>query len=397
MAMPRHLGLGLTALLVVVALVWGFMPGPVAVDISAAQRAALRVTVAEEGRTRVIDRYVVSAPVAGYLQRSDWRVGDAVEQGQPLLRLEPLPAPVLDSRSRAAAETRVAAAQASLQLAEQNSRAAATDAELSNKEFARREALAAAARISREERDRAQAAMQRAEAARRSALFAVDVARHELAAARTALEYSAARASGASAEQVVVPAPVSGRVLAIVQQSEAVVSPGQPLLELGDPAALEVEIEVLSADAVRIAADMPVEFTRWGGSEVLTGRVRVVEPTGFTKISALGVEEQRVRVIADITAPPASWTRLGDGYRVEADFILWHSDDVLQIPASALFRHADGWAVFRYTAGRARLQPVEVGHNNGFAAEIVAGLQAGDEVIVHPSDAVGDGVRVTPR
>ena len=397
MTLPRHLGLGLTAVIVAAALAWGFMPRPLPVDIATTQRAPLRVTVEEEGRTRVIDRYVVSAPVAGYARRIELDVGDSVVQGQTLVALEPLRSEVLDPRSRATAEARVAAAQANLQVAEQNARAAATDADIAKKDFARRKTLAADGRISREERDRAEASMQRTEAAQRSATFAVDVARHELEAARTALEYSAARANGITPEQVEVHAPISGRVLSIPRQSEGVVTAGQALIEVGDPAALEIEIEVLSADAVRIQSGMPVEFTRWGGADPLQGRVRTVEPTGFTKISALGVEEQRVRIIADLTTPADTWMRLGDGYRVEADFILWQGENVLQIPASALFRHGDGWAVFRIDGSRARLHPVEVGHNNGFAAEIVKGLDIDDRVIVHPSDAVVDGVHIAPR
>lgn len=397
MTLPRHWGLGLTALALAAALAWGFMPRAVPVDIASAQRAPLRVTVEEEGRTRVIDRYVVSAPVAGFARRIELDVGDSVEQGQTLVELEPLRAEVLDPRSRATAEARVAAAQANLSVAEQNARAAATDADITKKEFARRKTLAADGRISREERDRAEAAMQHSEAAHRSATFAVDVARHELEAARTALEHSAARAHGETPEKVAVHAPIGGRVLNLPRQSEGVVAAGQALIEVGDPAALEVEIEVLSADAVRIQAGMPVELTRWGGPDPLQGRVRVVEPTGFTKISALGVEEQRVRIIADITTPMETWLRLGDGYRVEADFILWQSADVLQIPASALFRNGGGWAVFRVDGSRARLHPVEVGYSNGFAAEIVKGLEVDDRVIVHPSDAIGDGVRVTAR
>lgn len=397
MTLQRHWGLILTALVVIAALAWGFLPRPVKVDIATVARAPLRVTVEEEGRTRVIDRYVVSAPVAGYAQRIELRVGDAVKQDQTLVELEPLRSEVLDPRSRAAAEARVAAAEAALQVAEQNARAATSDAKIARKEFERRKVLAAEGRIAREERDRAEAAMQRTEASRRSADFAVDVARHELEAARTALEYAAARASGTDPERVAVRSPIDGRVLSIPRESEGVVASGQPLIEVGDPAALEVVVEVLSADAVRIRPGMAVEFTRWGGEGILHGAVRTIEPTGFTKISALGVEEQRVRIVADITSPPETWTRLGDGFRVEAGFILWEGDDVLQIPASALFRSGEDWAVFTLDGGRARQRIVDVGHNNGFAAEIVQGVQEGESVIVHPSDAVADGVRVAPR
>lgn len=397
MTLQRHWGLTLTALALLAALVWAFLPRPVPVDVAEVTRAPLRVTVEEEGRTRVIDRYSVSAPVAGYARRIELRVGDAVQQGQTLVELEPLRSEVLDPRSRAAAEARVAAAESGLQVAEQNARAAASDAKIARKEFERRKVLAADGRIAREERDRAEAAMQHAEAARRSADFAVDVARHELEAARTTLEYAAARASGAQPEQVAVHSPIDGRVLSIPRESEGVVASGQPLVEVGDPAALEVVVEVLSADAVRIRPGMAVEFTRWGGDGILHGAVRIVEPTGFTKISALGVEEQRVRVVADITSPSDMWTRLGDGFRVEASFILWEGEKVLQIPASALFRSGRDWAVFTLESGRAKRQLVDVGHNNGFAAEIVTGLQAGATVIVHPSDAVADGARVAPR
>lgn len=397
MTLHRHWGLGLTALALIAALAWGFMPRPVPVDVAAAGRGPLRVTVEEEGRTRVIDRYVVSAPVAGYVQRIQLRVGDAVVQCQTLAELEPLRSAVLDPRSRAEAEARVAAAQAAVLAAEQTARAAVADAQIAQKDYARRKALFQDGRISREEHDRAEAAARRAEATRRSSAFAVEVARHELEAARTALEYSAAPAAGTVPERVAVQSPVAGQVLRIVRESEGVVASGQSLIEIGDPAALEVEIEVLSADAVRIRPGMSVEFSRWGGDGILEGRVRVIEPTGFTKVSALGVEEQRVLVIADITSPPESWSRLGDGYRVEAGFILWEGGDVLQIPASALFRHGDGWAVFTLDAGRARLTPLTVGHSNGIAAQILDGMTEGTPVIVHPSDAIADGVRVAPR
>jgi len=398
MTLHRHWGLGLTALAVIAALVWGFMPRPVPVDVAAAGHGPLRVTVEEEGRTRVIDRYMVSAPVAGYVQRIQLRVGAAVIQCQTLAELEPLRSAVLDPRSRAEAEARVAAAEAAVRAAEQTARAAVADAQIAQKDYERRKALFQDGRISREEHDRAEAAARRAEATRRSGAFAVEVARHELEAARTALEYSAAQSAGAGVpERVVVQSPVAGRVLRVLRESEGVVASGQPLIEVGDPAALEVEIEVLSADAVRIRPGMSVEFSRWGGDGILEGRVRVIEPTGFTKVSALGVEEQRVLVIADITSPPELWSRLGDGYRVEAGFILWEGDDVLQIPASALFRHHDGWAVFTLDAGRAHLTPVTVGRSNGFAAQILDGVTADTPVIVHPSDAIADGVRVVPR
>jgi len=196
---------------------------------------------------------------------------------------------------------------------------------------------------------------------------------------------------------VAVRAPAGGRVLKVLRKSEGVVGAGEPLLEIGDARALEVAVEVLSADAVRIAPGTRVLFERWGGPVPLEGRVRVVEPTAFTKVSALGVEEQRVRVIAGITSPRQLWERLGDGYRVEASFILWEGEDVLQVPASALFRYQQGWAVFVEEGAFARRRLVQVDHRNGLAAEILSGLAEGERVIVHPDDSVEDGKAVQPR
>jgi HlyD family secretion protein len=176
-----------------------------------------------------------------------------------------------------------------------------------------------------------------------------------------------------------------------------VVASGEPLLEMADPSALEVEVELLTVDAVRVSPGTPVELERWGGEHTLEGRVRVVEPGAFTKVSALGVEEQRVRVVADILSPPAHWSSLGDRYRVEARFLLWRGEDVLQVPASALFRQGENWAVFRLEGGRATVRPVEVGRRNGLRAQILSGLKEGDRVVIHPGDELEDGRRVRVR
>jgi HlyD family secretion protein len=257
--------------------------------------------------------------------------------------------------------------------------------------------LYGAGTATRDALDRAEAETRRTQARRRSAEFAVEVARFELEATRTALRYSAAETVPANPETVALRAPVDGRVLKIERKSEGVISAGQPLIEIGDPHALEVEVDVLSADAVRIAPGTRVLFERWGGERPLEGRVRTVEPAGFTKISALGVEEQRVWVIADITSPPEVWERLGDGYRVEASFILWEAQDVLQLPASALFRQADGWSVFIVENGKARRHSVQIGQRSGLTAEILSGLAEGETVIVHPGDTVEDGTRIRLR
>lgn len=390
----RRIALALIAALVAVGLFLGFRPQPIEVDLGAAQRASLRVTIEQEGRTRVLDRYVVAAPVSGYARRVRLDVGQAVERGATLIELEPLRAEVLDVRRRAEAQARIAAAAASVSAVEQRVHAATSQASLAQKELLRVRALRPAGFVSSAAEDRAASEAERSTAELRSAQFAVATARHELEAARTTLQYAA---SGSSTELVVVRAPVDGRVLKIPHKSEGTVTTGQPLIEIGDPRALEVEVDVLSADAVRLRPGTRVVFERWGGEGVLEGVVRVIEPAGFTKVSALGVDEQRVWVIVAFTSPPAQWQRLGDGYRVEASFIVWETSNVLQIPATSLFRDGDGWAVFVIVQGKAVKRLLEIGQRNGLGAQVLSGLQAGEQVIIHPDDRVREGVRVTPR
>lgn len=390
----RRILLGLIAAVVVFGLVRGFRPSPIEVDLGSATRAPLRVTVEQEGRTRVVDRYIVTAPVNGYARRISLEVGDAVARGAVLAELEPVRAEALDPRRRAEAEARIAAAESNVSAAEHRAAAAASNASLAQKEAERTRALRKSGHVSAAAEDKAASEAERTAAELRSAQFAVATARHELDAARTALKYAA---SGSTGAPVSIRSPVAGRVLKIPRKSEGTVAAGQPLIEIGDPSELEVEADVLSADAVRIHPGARVVFQRWGGEGALEGKVRVIEPAGFTKVSALGVEEQRVWVIVSFTSPRALWQRLGDGYRVEASFILWESDDVLQIPASALFRDGDGWAAFAVAQGKAAKRRVEIGQRNGLSAQIVSGINAGEKVIVHPDDRVRDGVRVVSR
>jgi HlyD family secretion protein len=290
----------------------------------------------------------------------------------------------------------VAAAESALRAAEEQARAAAAAAGLALKELDRLRPLVSQGAISRDAFDRAMTESQTSAASRQSADFAVDVARYELQAARSVLEVTAG-AGGNPAERLPVRSPVTGRILKVAHECEGPVRTGEALLEVGDPSQLEVEVDVLSADAVKIQPGMRVLFDRWGGEQPLEGLVRLIEPVGFTKTSALGVEEQRVLVIADFTSPPQLWQRLGDGYRVEAQFILWHEENVLQVPASSLFRHAEGWALFVVDGGRAQLLPVKVGQRNGLVAQILDGLEEGAVIINHPSDEVEDGLRVEER
>lgn len=382
---------------VVAAIVWGFMPRPIPVETAVVERGPLRVTVEEEGKTRVIDRFVVSAPVAGFARRLNADVGDVVKRGQTLLMLDPLRSTVLDPRSRAEAQARVAVAEAALKRAQKDLEAAAAESRLWETQLKRRRELHDAGTIADEVLTETEASAERSVAQERSAEYAVEVARLELEAAQTSLRHSAAQSSGRPAESVAVRAPIGGRVLKVVRESEGVVNAGEPLIEIANPSGLEVEVELLSADAVKVGPGTRVLYERWGGERPLQGVVRTVEPVGFTKISALGVEEQRVLVISDITSPPDEWDRLGDGYRVEARFILWEGAGVLQIPSSTLFRHGDGWAVFAMEEGIAVQKPIELGHRNGLIAEVVSGLQEGDTVITHPDDAIDDGVEVEPR
>jgi HlyD family secretion protein len=379
----------------------GFTPRPILVDAEPVTRGLLRVTIQEEGRTRVIDRYVISAPAAGYARRLELKVGDPVRRGQVILRLDPLRSNVLDRRSREEAKARVAAVEAKLKSAQEAVVSATVDVRYWEAEFARIQALFDSGTIARNAYDQAQADQRRANAALRSAEFNVEVARHEIDASRTALQYSAAESSSPPAETVPVTPPVAGRVLKILHESEGAVSAGEPLLEVGNPKGLEIEVEVLSSDAVKISQGTRVLFERWGGAEPLEGRVRRIEPVAFTKISALGVEEQRVLVIVDFTTPAAVWERLGDLYRVEANFILWEAEDVLRVPASALFRRGEDWAVFgiREEAEKrfAELKIVKPGHRSGLTAEVLSGLNEGEMVITHPDDAISDGVPIQVR
>ena len=396
-AWRRRITWSVVLLLIIAALAYGFRPLPRPVDIASASREPMRVSVEEEGKTRVIDRYDVDAPVPGTTCRVDLEVGDPVSKGQVLTTLKPLESQALDPRSRAEAEARVAAAESALHAAEQGTASAAAEMDLAEKELSRLQPLFEKGLISQGQLDQAAAKVQTTRAANRSARFSVDVARHELEAARTALTYTGARSESSPEENVEVRSPIDGRILAIHQECEGVVAAGQLLLVVGDTRSLEIETEVLSEDAVRIKPGMRVEFHRWGGEKVLQGRVRTVEPVGFTKVSALGVEEQRVLVISDITSDPAEWQDLGDGYRVESEFILWESDDVLQIPASALFRFDDGWAVFVMENGKAVRRAVKVGKRNGLSAQIIEGLAEGEKVITHPDNTIDDGVAVKTR
>lgn len=369
---------------------------PVWVEPATAERGPLDEVIIEEGETRVQDRYVVSAPVSGYLRRVELKVGDPVEAEQRLTELEPLRSAVLDARSRAEARARIAAAKSALESARQQVNVAAANEELARSELARVEKLAEKELVSSEKLEQARAEVQRSEAALRSARFNAEVARYELQAAQTRLDFSADGNDADRFDLVTLRAPVSGAVLQVMRESEGVVNAGQPVVEIGNPEALEVVVDVLSFDAVKLSPGTPVRIHGWGGP-TLDGVVRLVEPVGFTQVSALGVEEQRVRVIVDIRSPREQWRELGDGYRVDASFVLWQGEDVLLIPLSAVFERQGGEYVFVIEDNVARLRQVETGHSDGFMVEVVSGLEAGERVVRHTGNQISDGVPLALR
>ncbi len=395
----RWLILGIIVAGAAALIIRGYRPKPVIVDAAVAERGSLQVSVEEEGVTRVTDRYMISAPVSGFAPRLDLDVGDRISAGQVILQLRPLPSPVLDDRSRAEAEAQTDAAEAKFGETRKRREAARADAAYWEAELGRMRKLLDSGDIAAAQYDRVLTEHRRSEAILESLGQAVGAAKAELEAARARLLHSASAGSGAGEERqtVTVRAPIAGRILKLVHESESIVQPGQSLVEIGDANALEVVVDVLSEYAVQIAPGTKVILTQWGGEKPLTARVRRVEPVGFTKVSALGVEEQRVLVIAGITSPKEEWDRLGSGYRVEASFILWEEEDVLEIPASAVFRRGDEWAVFTVEGGRARRRNIESGRRNSRAVQILAGLAEGDTVITHPDETIEDGSEVILR
>lgn len=385
----------LGAALLVAAVAWGLKPKPVEVETGAVARGPLTVTVSEEGKTRIRNRYVVSAPVAGTMKRVPFKPGDKVVANDTVLTaIAPAETPLLDPRSRVEAEAAVAAQQAAVRRAAEALEAARAASQAAAADHARALAVTRAGTLSASDRDRleAEAAMRAAD--ERAAGFALQVAEHELARARAVLDRPA---PGDANPPIEVRSPVSGVVLKVMQESETSVTPGSPILEIGDPADIEIEAEILSRDAVAIRPGDSATIEQWGGEANLTARVRRIEPAAFTKISALGVEEQRVIVLCDLVDPPESAGSLGDRYRVEVRIATWHSDDVLAVPAGALFRQGDTWKTFVLRDGSAVLTTVDAGHSDGRRTEVLSGLQAGDEVLLHPPDTVKDGSEVVVR
>jgi HlyD family secretion protein len=381
-----------TGIAVALLFLW-LRPKPMRVDIVKAVRGPLQVTVDGEGRTRVRDRYVVAAPVAGRLRRITLRRGDAVQPAQLLAQIESLPLSPLDPRQRTEATARVNAAEDAKREGDALVERAKAGYAQARREFERSEQLVAAEVISRQELERAQTAMDVALRELDAARAKSETAGHDVEVARSAL-LALDRDRRQSIATVPLYAPVGGRVLRVIEESERVVGPGTPLIELSNPSKLEVVIELLSTEAVKVRPGAMVLIERWGGATTLQARVRLVEPSAFTKISALGVEEQRVNVIADFTEPATS---LGDGYRVEGRVVIWESEDVLKITSSALFRTGEEWSVFVVEGGKAYRRQVRVGQRTPFDAEVLSGLEDGEQVIVHPANELTEAAPVTTQ
>lgn len=378
----------------VAAVVSAWTPKPLAVEVATVGRGELRVEVTEDGRTRVKDRYVVSAPLAGNLARIELQPGDTIEEDEVLARIAPLATPLLDARTRGQARANLEAAKAAIKQAEAQTKRARASLKFAKDEVERLAPLVERGVEPQSALDRATLQVKTLESDVDSARFATRVAQHQQRMAESALERFEDPNSGSTPEQFVIQSPITGKVLAIHRESEGVTTPGAPLVELGDPRALEIVVDVLTRDAVRIDSGAAAVVERWGGAQ-LPAKVVLVEPSAFTRMSSLGVEEQRVNVVLELEAPYEVWSKLGEGYRVEARMTVWHQASVLKVPTAALFRHEDRWAVFCVDPDRAAVCPVELGERSRSEAQVLSGLEEGQRVIVHPSDAVEDGILVT--
>lgn len=381
-------------------LAWAFAPRPVEVEVAQATRGRFEATIDEDAKTRLRDRYVISAPLGGQLERISLREGDLVKAGDALATLAPVLPPMLDERTRRELQARVEVAEAQVLRTNARIERAKVSLQQAGNELSRSKQLAQQGFVSPTKVDNDRLAVLAAQKEIDAAVSERNVARHEVEQARAALIAVRGIERGES-RRLVLRAPIDGRVLRVTQPSEAAVALGTPLLELGDTRRLEIVAELLTTDALKTPPGSRVVVERWGGEGLLEGRVRLVEPAGFTKISALGVEEQRVRVLIDITSPPGRWEALGDGFRVGVRIVTLSLDDVMRVPVSAVFPVPEsedgGMAVFKVVDGRARLVPIQLGARNGAEAWVQGGLQPGDVVVVYPSAAVTDGVRVAVR
>lgn len=381
-----RIGLAVAALAAL--LVWRLRPRALDVETVTVQAGPLRETIDEDGETRVRERYVVAAPITGRLSRIRLRAGDSVRQGELVGWVEPAP---LDARTRQQASAQVEAAEDARHAALAAASAAQAALEQAVRARARAESLAVQGHLPAAQLEETQLLETTRRREFEAAGARAESAGHDLERARATLLAATGEEPCPQCGRMALRAPASGRVLRLLEESERVVAAGTPILVVGDPGRLEIVSDLLSTDAVNVRPGDTVLVEEWGGARPLLARLRLVEPSGFTKVSALGVEEQRVNVIADFVDPPGA---LADGYRVEVRVVRWGASAVLKLPLSALVRQEDAWTVFAVAGGRARARVVELGHRGAFEAEVTRGVAAGDEVIRYPSALIRDGVRV---
>lgn len=396
----KRLGLAALAVLVAGALVYALRPLPVGIDVATLSRGELRVTVDEEGKTRIRDVYIIAAPISGKVLRSPLHVGDTVVAGETeAAAMLPTAPPLLDTRMQQELEAMVSAARSAITVAEGEVAQAQSEAAMAASQLKRTRELASKGFATKRSLDQAEteAAVRKAAVARAQSV--VQMRQEELRSAQARLTGNGETTRGkAPAQQPIsVKVPASGRVLRLLVESEAPVQQGAPLVEIGDAADMEVVVDLLSTDAVKVAIGAEAVVEGWGGTEPLTAKVKAIEPRAFTKVSALGIEEQRVRTVLELSQPPEPRPPLGHEYRVFVRILAWHAPDALRMPLGALFRQGDGWAVFTTDGTTARLRRVTLGHRNPDFAEVLSGLTAGDRVILHPSDRVTDGAAVEIR
>jgi HlyD family secretion protein len=389
----------LLGLILAATLVWAFIPKPIPVDILTLEPGEMTVTVDEEGETRVRDVFILSAPISGRALRIDAEVGDEVfAQQTKVAEIEPTDATLLDPRSEAQARADIRAAEANLVLAEASVKEAQVELNFAQSELKRARKLRADAVMSERELEDADRTFRTRQAALETVIATRQARQAELERARAQLiSPTEARVRGDECPCVPIVAPVDGRILKILHKSEGVVAAGEPLVEIGDPANLEIVADLLSSDAVKVEQGQRVIIDNWGGANPLEAVVRRVEPFGFTKVSALGIEEQRVNVIIDFTSPKEAWSRIAHGYQVDARIVLWRGSEVLKLPLTALFRESDEWAVFVEHKGKASKRQVTLGRRTGLEAEVLSGLSAGERVVVHPGDKIAEGVDIEAR
>ena len=390
----NKIALGVLLALLAALVAWALRPQPVSVELAEVTRGVFEQTVSDDGKTRVRERYTVFAPLAGRVERIRLKAGDAVERGQVVALLMPVAPALLDARTARELQSRVGAAEAQLQRSRAEVARVMAQRDQAQADFERQVKLWKEGFLSATAREQAELALRTADRTHDAAKFAVDAAGHELDQARAAL---ARYRSGDGGSKWEVISPVKGSVLKVVQESEGAVTLGAPLLELADARSLEAVVDVLSQESVAIRPGMPARLELGRGVAPLAARVRLIEPAAFTKISALGVEEQRVNVILDFAEPLDKVQTLGDGFRVEAAIVTHRVEDAVKVPVGALFRDGENWAVFAEDGGRAVKRAVKATQRNSAEAMVEDGLRAGDRVVVYPSDALRDGSRIEAR